>query len=96
LISSQTTGKTVIFEFSNRVFSQNFSKIISKSISKFFTEMTADYVSTGSILNFAVDNGFVLRAPKCINLENFIKIEALLESRFAENYQYLRFSDSYT
>jgi hypothetical protein len=38
-----------------------------------------------------MDNGFVFRAPKCINPENFIKIRALLESRFAKIYQYPRF-----
>jgi hypothetical protein len=35
-----------------------------------------------------MDNGFVFRAPKCINPENFIKIRALLESLV---YQYPRF-----
>jgi hypothetical protein len=38
-----------------------------------------------------MDNGFVFRAPKCINPENFIKIRALSESRFAKIYQYPRF-----
>jgi hypothetical protein len=35
--------------------------------------------------------GFVFRALKCINPENFIKIEALLVLRFAKIYQYPRF-----
>jgi hypothetical protein len=37
------------------------------------------------------DNGFVLRAPKCTQPGNFIKIDALLELRFAKIYQFLRF-----
>jgi hypothetical protein len=49
-----------------------------------FAEFSRDI----AIFNRKMNNGFVFRASKCINTENFIKIKALSESLIT---QYPRF-----
>jgi hypothetical protein len=38
--------------------------------------------ATSIFFNQKMDNGFVLRTPKCINPENIIQIGAVLETKF--------------
>jgi hypothetical protein len=46
--------------------------------------------ATSIFFNQKMDNGFVLRTPKCINPENIIQIGAVLETRFAKISHFFR------